>query len=113
MAKEIFGIKAPSRECADKNCPFHGEMGVKKELISGVVIKKDLGNSATIEWSKSIYVPKYERYQKKRFRMRVHNPDCIAAQIGQEVVVARSRPISKTKNHIILNVVEKEQQAKK
>lgn len=69
-------------------------------------MKKDINGSATIEWFRPYFVPKYERYETRRSRMRVHNPQCVDAQIGQEVIVAKSRPLSKTKNHIILGVVE-------
>ena len=38
--------------------------------------------------------------------MRVHNPACIDAGVGQEVVAARTHPLSKTKNHVIIGLVE-------
>jgi len=104
MNKELLGVKAPKKECTDKKCPFHGEINVKKELFTGRVIKKEVNRSATIEWSKSYYVPKYERYEIRRSRLRVHNPSCIDANIGEEVLVARTRPMSKTKNHVIIKV---------
>lgn len=104
--KEIFGIKSPEKDCSDSKCPFHGEITVKKELITGKIVKKDISRSATIEWNRSIYVPKYERYEFRKSRVRVHNPACIDAQIGEKVIAARTRPLSKNKNHIILSVVE-------
>ena len=33
---------------------------------------------------------------------------CVDAQVGDMVVVARTRPLSKTKNHVILGVVSEE-----
>jgi small subunit ribosomal protein S17 len=110
MKKEILGVQAPNKECTDGKCPFHGEINVKQELFTGRVVKKDINRSATIEWNRSIHIKKYERYEKKRSTMRVHNPACIDAEVGQDVVVARTRPISKTKNHVILGVLEKEQE---
>mgnify|MGYP003998901521 FL=1 len=108
MTKEIFGVKSPNKECTDAKCPFHGQISVKKELFKGKVVKKDINGSATIEWFRPYFVPKYERYEVRRSRMRVHNPQCVDAQIGQEVTVALSRPLSKTKIHIILGIVEPE-----
>ncbi len=114
MRKEIFGVKAPEKECTDKKCPFHGEINVKKELLRGKVIKKDINRSATIEWEKTTYVPKFERYQVSKSRLRVHNPTCVDAQIGDVVVVARTRPLSKVKNHVILGpVVSTKKETKK
>ena len=51
-------------------------------------------------------VPKYERKDKRRSRIRVHNPASINAQIGDKVLVAKTRPISKSKHHVILRVIE-------
>ena len=107
MKTTIFGHKAPGTTCQDKKCPFHGEMNVKKEFFTGKVVRKDLNRSATIQWSDPFFVPKYERYEIRRRRARVHNPACIDAQIGDEVIAARSRPLSKTKNHIIIAKVSR------
>jgi small subunit ribosomal protein S17 len=110
VKETVLGVKAPerARDSAnyDKNCPFTGGLSVKKELLKGKVIKKDISKSATIEWFRSKYVPKYERYEMRRSRLRVHNPPAINAQIGQEVLVARTRPISKTKHHVIIKIFE-------
>lgn len=108
VKKQILGYPAPKRASDssfhDKNCPFTGTLPVKKEVLKGKVVKKDASKSATIVWERSVYVPKYERYQVKRSRLRVHNPPCIDAQIGQTVIVARTRPLSKSKNHVIIHV---------
>jgi len=112
VRKEVLGIPAPVKAFDSayhhKVCPFTGNLAVKKELLSGVVIKKDTNRSATIEWNRSRYVPKYERYEVRRSRLRVHNPPCLDAQVGQKVLVARTRPLSKTKNHVILQIVDEE-----
>jgi len=107
MNTEILGVKAPQKECTDKKCPFHGEITVKKELFTGRIIKKDINRSATIEWFRPNYIAKYERYELKRSRLRVHNPACINAEVGQEVLVAKTRPLSKTKTHVIIQIKDK------
>ncbi|MEK6899548.1 MAG: 30S ribosomal protein S17 [Nanoarchaeota archaeon] len=108
--KEVLGIPAPERaydsKYYDKNCPYTGGLVVKKELLTGIVIKKDTNKSATIEWFRSQYVPKYERYELRRSRLRVHNPPCLDAQVGQSVLVARTRPLSKTKHHVIIQILK-------
>ena len=104
--KQVLGWNAPLGACEDRKCPFHGELLVKKELFQGVVVKKDSNRSSTIEWNQSKYIPKYERYTLLRSRLRVHNPACINAQIGEEVVAARTKPLSKTKHHVIIGKVK-------
>ncbi len=105
MKSEIMGVPTPNKNCTDNKCPFHGEITVKKELFRGKLIKKDVSRSATIEWFKPVFVPKFERYEVRRYRMRTHNPACVNAEIGEEVLVAKTRPLSKTKNHVILQVL--------
>lgn len=102
MKTRLLGANAPDKECTDKKCPFHGEITVKEEIFTGKVVKKDLNRSATIEWEKSSYVPKYERYEVRRKRLRVHNPACLDARVGDIVVAAKTRPLSKTKHHVII-----------
>ncbi|HIG92967.1 MAG: small subunit ribosomal protein S17 [archaeon GW2011_AR9] len=104
MNTEILGIPAPGKVCSDIKCPFHGKILVKNELLTGKVIKKDINHSATIEWFTQYHLPKYERFETRRSRMRVHNPACINATVGAMVIVARTRPLSKTKNHVIIQV---------
>ena len=113
MTKEILGVKAPKNTCTDKKCPFHGQINVKSELFKGKVIKKDINRSATIEWTRPYFVPKFERYEVRRSRMRVHNPGCIDAGIGQNVLVAKTRPLSKNKNHVIIKIIEDENETQK
>ena len=110
VQETVLGIPAPQSAYDsanyDKKCPFTGGLVVKKELLTGKIIKKDTNKSATIEWFRSHYVPKYERFEMKRSRLRVHNPPALNAQIGQTVLVARTRPLSKTKHHVIIQVYE-------
>ena len=78
-AKNIgMGIKAPKKACeGDKNCPFHGENNVRGRMFQGTVIRAKVPRMALVEWTWKKLIPKYERYEKKRTRIQVHNPDCI------------------------------------
>lgn len=104
MKTTILGMNAPSVACTDQKCPFHGQLNVKPELLRGAIVKKDVNHSATIVWYRSYYVPKYERYEIRKSRVRVHNPPCLNAQVGDEVIVAKTRPLSKMKNHVIVSI---------
>lgn len=104
---------APKEACEDIKCPFHGTIAVKKELIRGKVVKRDINHSATIMWSKSRHIPKYERFEEKNFKLRVHNPACINAKIGDNVVAAKTRPLSKTKHHVIIGFVDEKKEGTK
>ncbi len=107
--KEVLGFSTPNdvtdSKYSDKKCPFTSSLPVKKELLRGIVVKRDTNHSATIEWTRIKSVPKYERFEVVRNKLRVHNPPIIDAQIGNMVVVARTRPLSKTKNHVIIKIL--------
>ena len=100
--------KAPKKECEDKKCPFHGNTVLRGRTFVGVIMKKDTHKTATVEWYYKLFVPKYERYETRRTRIHVHNPPCIDANIGDRVKVAEARPISKTKNFVIIENLGKE-----
>ena len=51
---------------------------------------------------------KFERYEKRRTRIKVHNPECINAKEGDIVKISECRPLSKTKNFVIIENLGKE-----
>ena len=62
--------------------------------------------TVTVEWNRRVYVPKYERYQKKRSKVKAHNPEEIDAKEGDEVIIKECRPISKKKKFIVVEVIK-------
>jgi len=99
-----INVKAPKETCEDKHCPFHGSIKLRGRTFTGTVKKVDTHKSATVEWEIRRLMPKYERYEVKRSKVRAHNPDCIKAKVGDKVKIAECRPISKTKNFTIIEV---------
>ena len=103
--KETIGIKdikAPSAKCSDVKCPFHGNLSVRGRTFVGKVVSAKMSKTVNIEWDRRIYVPKYERYLKKRTRLKAHNPDCISAKENDMVKIMECRPLSKTKKFTIV-----------
>lgn len=102
-AKNI-GIKVtpPKEECEDRHCPFHGDIKLRGKIMAGTVTKTDTHKSATVAWTRQHYLPKYERYELRKSKVRVHNPNCIKAQAGDKVKIAECRPISKMKHFVII-----------
>ena len=97
-------VEAPNKECSDKNCPFHSSQKIRGRIIECSVVKTDPFKSATVTFERIHQLPKYERFEKRTSKLRVHNPPCINAQYGDKVVIAETRPISKTKNFVIIEV---------
>ncbi len=96
-------VKAPATVCvADKNCPFHGERVVRGRALVGKVASVKMKRNAIIEIERRVPLLKYERFEKRRTRIMVHNPECINAKEGDIVKVMETRKISKMKNFVIV-----------
>lgn len=98
----------PKKSCKDKKCPFHSSLKVRGRQLKGTVIATRMQHSATIEFGRRILLQKYERYTKKRSRIKVHNPECLNAEEGSVVKIMECRPISKTINFVIVSIEGKE-----
>jgi len=97
-----------SKSCGDKNCPFHGSLSLRGISFIGTVISTNMHKTATVEWSRWLSIPKYERYEKRRTKIHAHNPTCINAEVGDMVEIKECRPLSKTKNFVIVKKLGKE-----
>ena len=75
----------------------------------GTVVAAKMQNTATVEWERSRYIPKYERFEKLTTRIKAHNPDDIDAKKGDVVRIKECRPLSKTKHFIITEKIGHEE----
>ncbi len=101
----IKGIEAPVKKCDDANCPFHGSLSIRGRIFEGVVKSDKMAKTVTVEWSRMIKIPKYNRYIVKRSRVKAHNTECINARVGDKVLISECRPLSKTKKFVVIKVV--------
>lgn len=101
-------VKLQSKKCNDDRCPFHGRLKCRGKIFTGVVISTKMQKTATVEFGRMYYLPKYERYEKRRTRIKAHNPDCINAKDGDIVRLSECRPLSKTKNFVVIENLGRE-----
>ncbi len=99
-----MNIDMPSKSCDDKKCPFHGDIKLHGKTFVGEIIKKNPNRTVNVEWSVSYYIPKFERYSKRRTRVKAHNPPCIEGEVGEKVTIIETKPISKTKKFVVVRV---------
>ncbi len=95
-------VKNPETECTDRHCVFHGGFKVRGREFIGNVVKTNAQKTAVVEWERLFFIEKYQRYEKRRSRLQVHNPSCLGIKVGDKVRIVESRPISKTKNFVIV-----------
>lgn len=87
--------------CKDNHCPQHGTVKVHGRAFTATVQSARAPKTAIVEWERRYHVPKYERYERRRTTLNVHNPDCINVKAGDIVRIMECRPISKTKHFTI------------
>ena len=110
-----FGIPLPKEqpEEYDPHCPFFGKTAVRGRILKGQVISSKMHRTVKVEIQRRHYVPKYERYERRRTRLLVHNPPSINAQVGDTVRIMETRPISKTKHFVVVERVSPTEQLEK
>ncbi len=95
-------VTQPKGECKDKNCPFHGDLKVRGQIIEGRVVSDKMRRTVVVEKDYLHRLRKFERYERRRSKLSAHNPECIAAKVGDNVKIMECRPISKTKSFVII-----------
>ena len=96
-----------STKCDNKKCPIHGNLSLHGRTMKGIVLREVFHNTTTIEFPRQIYISKYERFEKRRTRIKVHIPSCMDVSKGNFIAVKETRPISKTKNFVVTEVIKK------
>ena len=106
MTKKSIGIpaKPPERACSDPRCAWHGKLAVRGKTFQGTVRSAKARDTVVVEWGYTHLITKYERYERRRSRVMAHNPECMKARDGDTVVIAECRPLSKTKNFVVVEV---------
>ncbi len=75
-----------------------------KEFV-GKVISDKMQKTVVVEWERRRLVRKFERYERRFSRVYAHNPGAISAKIGDTVRVKETRPLSKTKHFVVVEVL--------
>lgn len=81
-------------------------VSTRGRTFQGKVIRK-LPMKVTIEFERTVKIPKYERFMKKRTRVHARLPDQFAEEIhiGDLIKVQETRPLSKTIHAIVVEKV--------
>ncbi len=101
-----LSFRKPKKSCEDTNCPFHGELPIRGRVLQGIVVSAKMDRTVVVERNYLSYISKYMRYERRRSRIPSHNPPCIEAKEGDRVVIAESRPLSKTVSFVVVEKME-------
>ncbi len=107
--KEINKMKTPKivgADCDDINCPFHGTLSTRGRGFQGKVVRK-FHKRVVIEFERTIYVKKYERFAKLKTRIHARLPICIEKNInfGDYVRIEECRPLSKLIHFVVVEKI--------
>jgi len=88
-------VRPPRGTCDDRHCPFHGRLPVRGQVLEGIVVSTAMQRTAVVERTLLHYLPKFERFEKRRRRYLAHSPPCLSLAPGHRVRIAETRPLSK------------------
>lgn len=96
----------PSGECSDPKCPFHGELSVRGRVFRGTVIRK-FSKRITIEFERTLYIRKFERYAKSKTKLHAWLPECFVNQInvGDYIEIQECRKLSKIVSFVVMKKI--------
>ncbi len=76
-------------------------VATRGRIFKGNITKK-FGHRAVIEFERTVKVPKFERFTKKKTRLHARIPQGMEVQIGDLVRVRECRPLSKIVRFVII-----------
>ena len=93
-------------QCNDFACPKHGQIRIRGRSFKGRVIKK-FPKRVVIEFERTIFIKKYERYSKRKTKLHARLPECMTKEvnIGDYIEIRECRPISKIVHFIVIQKV--------
>ncbi|MEK6915157.1 MAG: 30S ribosomal protein S17 [Nanoarchaeota archaeon] len=87
-------------------------VGTRGRTFDGTVIKK-FDRRAVVEFDRTVKVPKYERFMRKRTRIHSRIPDGIQVNVGDYVKVRECRPLSKMIHSVIVQIIKESKEKTK
>jgi len=87
-------------------------VGTRGRTFQGTVVKKH-DTRVVIEFERTVRVPKYERFAKKKTRLHARIPGDMQIHLGDIVKIRECRPLSKIIHFIVIDVVRKSEEGGK
>ncbi|EFK94398.1 30S ribosomal protein S17 [Finegoldia magna] len=81
------------------------ERNMRKTIV-GIVVSDKMDKSIVVEVKTLVKDPKYGKQLRKTTKFKAHDEENIAG-IGDKVKIMETRPLSKTKNWRLVEIIEK------
>ena len=95
---------AEKSEEKNKQKALRGIVGTHGRTFEGIVTKK-FQKRVVLEFERTIYIPKYERFQKKKTRLHARISD-VDVDVGDHIKVRESRPLSKIIHFVVIKKIK-------
>lgn len=96
--------KKQNKKAKEKTNQIVTTAPTRGRVFAGTVTKKFSGR-VVIEFERTVYVEKYERFYKKKTRIHARIPQGLAIELGDYVKVRECRPLSKIIHAIVIEKV--------
>lgn len=78
----------------------------KAKIREGVVISNKMDKTVVVSVSRLVKHPRYKKFVKQRKRYKAHDEEN-RCNVGDQVLIAETRPLSKDKRWRVQKIVEK------
>jgi len=108
MEKEKKKSKTKSEKSEPSKAAKLGKkmkISTRGRIFEGYVIKK-FSDRVVLEFERTVYIPKYERFLKKKTRIHAKLPQNIHVEEGDLVKARECRPLSKIIHFIVVKKIK-------
>lgn len=88
----------------NKNSQNSNQLGTRGRIFEGTVIRK-FPKRVVVEFERTLYIKKYERFFKKKTRLHARLPDNMSVELGDYIKIRETRPISKIIHFLVIEKV--------
>ena len=87
-------------------------VGTRGRSFEGTITKK-FSTRVVIEFERTVKIPKYERFFKKKGKIHAKIPEGMELNLGDYVKVRECRPLSKILHFVVVEVLRKAKEEEK
>ena len=81
-------------------------VATRGRIFQGTVAKK-FEKRVVVEFERTVRVPKYERFAKKKTKLHARIPEGMEVKVGDLVKIRETRPLSKIIHFLVIDVVRR------
>lgn len=90
-----------SQETATAGARQRAPVSVRGRIFEGFVTRK-FPTRVVMEFERTVYIPKYQRFTKKKTRLHARLPHAMAVSVGDYIRIRECRPLSKIIHFVVI-----------